>query len=116
MPQVGEQPCHFGDQWGQYIPINYSMTIIKRIRHAETGTIRLDLLSHMLDRDDWSIHSAVFQELDHLWGPHTIDRSTNYINTQLPRFNSHLGSEEMDAFTCDWSGENNWLCPPPKSD
>ena len=75
-----------------------------------------DLLSRMLDRDDWSIHPAVFQQLDCLWGPHTIDRFANYVNTQLPRFISRFwnpGSEAVDAFTCDWSGENNWLCPPP---
>ena len=38
-----------------------------------------DLLSRMLDRDDWSIHPAVFQQLDRLWGPHTIDRFANYV-------------------------------------
>ena len=77
---------------------------------------RADLLSRMLDRDDWSIHPAVFQQLELLWGPHTIDRFANYLNTQLPRFNSRFwnpGSEAVDAFTCNWAGENNWLCPPP---
>ena len=34
----------------------------------------------MLDRDDWSIHPVVFQQLDRLWGPHTIDRFANYVN------------------------------------
>ena len=77
---------------------------------------RADLLSRIVDRDDWSIHPAVFQQLELLWGPHTIDRFANYLNTQLPRFNSRFwnpGSEAVDAFTCDWAGENNWLCPPP---
>ena len=71
-------------------------------------------LSHMLDRDDWSIQPAVFQQLDCLWGPHSVDRFAIYVNTQLPRFNScywNSGSEAVDVFTCDWSGENNWLCP-----
>ena len=36
-------------------------------------------------------------------------------NAQLDRFNSRFwnpGSEAVDAFTCDWGGEINWLCPP----
>ena len=76
---------------------------------------RADLLSRIPDRDDWSIHPVVFQQLEFLWGPHTIDRFANHTNTQLPRFNSRFwnpGSEAVDAFTRDWSGENNWLCPP----
>ena len=58
----------------------------------------------------------VFQQLELLWGPHTIDRFANYLNTQLPRFNFRFwnpGSEAVDAFTCNWAGENNWLCLPP---
>ena len=50
-----------------------------------------------------------------MWGPHTIDQFASYFNTQLPRFNSRFwnpGSEAVDAFTCDWQGENNWWCPP----
>ena len=34
---------------------------------------------------------------------------------RLPRFKSRFwnsGSEAVDAFTCNWSGENNWLCLP----
>ena len=48
-------------------------------------------------------------------GPHTIDRFASYYNSQLPRFNSRFGNpgtEAVDAFTTNWSGENNWLCPP----
>ena len=70
-----------------------------------------DLLSHIQDSDDWSIHTAVFQQLELLWGPHIVDRFANYVNTQLSRFNSRFwnpGSEAVDAFTCDWAGENNW--------
>ena len=53
--------------------------------------------------------------LDDKWGPYTIDRFASFYNTQLPRFNSRFwnpGSEAVDAFTCDWGGENNWWCPP----
>ena len=74
-----------------------------------------DLLSRIIDRDDWSLHPSLFKMLDAKWGPHTIDRFASFFNSQLPRFNSRFwnpGSEAVDAFTCDWSGENNWWCPP----
>ena len=44
-----------------------------------------------------------------------MDRFANLHNCQVPRFNSwcwNPGSEAVDAFTVDWAGENNWLCPP----
>jgi len=58
---------------------------------------------------------GTFQELDAQWGPHTVDRFASYYNKQLSRFNSRFwnpGSESVDAFTCDWALDNNWLCPP----
>ena len=74
-----------------------------------------DYLSRIVDHDDWSLDGAIFQQLDHRWGPHTIDRFATHYNTQLPRFNSRFwnpGTEGVDAFTCDWSKDMNWLCPP----
>ena len=74
-----------------------------------------DYLSRIVDYDDWSLSQSTFKELDEHWGPHTVDRFASYYNTKLPRFNSRFwnpGSEAVDAFTCDWSEDNNWLCPP----
>ena len=61
------------------------------------------------------LNPVVFQELDDMWGPHTIDRFPDVHNRQLERFNSQYWnpwSEAVDAFTCDWSKENNWWCLP----
>ena len=44
-----------------------------------------------------------------------MDRFASFHNSQLPRFNSRCwnpGAEAVDAFTVNWVGENNWLCPP----
>lgn len=74
-----------------------------------------DYLSRVIDYDDWSLSPRVFRSIDTHWGPHTVDRFASDHNAQLPRFNSRFwspGAEAMDAFTIDWSGENNWLCPP----
>ena len=74
-----------------------------------------DYLSRLVDYDDWSLGHVSFMELDRVWGPHIVDRFASYYNTQLPRFNSRFwnpGTEDVDAFTCDWQMDNNWLCPP----
>ena len=47
--------------------------------------------------------------------PSTIDRFTDNKNAKLERFNSKYycpGTLSVNAFTTDWSEENNWLCPP----
>ena len=76
---------------------------------------RADYLSRIVDHDDWKLNPIVFAELDRAWGPHTVDRFASFHNCQLPRFNSRCwnpGSEAVDAFTVNWSGEVNWWCPP----
>ena len=75
-----------------------------------------DYLSRLRDTDDWMIRPAIFAHLDRLWGPHTIDRFANQLNSQLSRFNSRWwcpNTEAVDAFTCDWGSDINWACPPP---
>ena len=76
---------------------------------------RADLLSRIVDYDDWQLNPAVFRELDAAWGPYSVDRFASFHNCQIPRFNSRCwnpGSEAVDAFTVNWNGENNWWCPP----
>ena len=44
-----------------------------------------------------------------------MDRFASRHNTKLICFNSRYldhGSEAVDAFTVDWSLENNYFCPP----
>ncbi len=68
----------------------------------------------IVDYDDWKLNPSVFMWLDSCWGPHSIDKFASHYNTQLPRFNSRYwnpGTEAVDAFTANWAGENNWLCP-----
>lgn len=77
--------------------------------------IQADFLSRIVDFDDYSVHDEVFFQLDERWGPHSVDRFACSYNAKLPRFNSRFlqpGSEAVDAFSQDWSAENNWLVPP----
>ena len=76
----------------------------------------VDYLSCIVDYDDWFINPLVFKQVDLLRGPHTVDRFASHLNAQLPHFNSRFlcpRAEAVDAFTVNWSGENNWWCPPP---
>ena len=98
----------------------FSLTIHCQIRLEPEWVPReqneqADYLSRIIDLNDWLLNPEIFAQLDAQWGPHTIDRFASYENSQLPRFNSccwNPGSEAVDAFTTDWSGENNWWCPP----
>ena len=50
-----------------------------------------------------------------MWGPHEVDRFANHENAKLKRFNSMVwnpGTEQVNAFTQNWAGVNNWLVPP----
>ena len=74
-----------------------------------------DYLSRIVDYDDWKLNPIVFADLDCLWGPYSVDRFADASNAQLPRFNSRYwnkDTEAVDAFTVNWAGENNWVCPP----
>ena len=80
-----------------------------------TQNERADYLSKIYDDNDWGISDILFNWLEELWGPHSIDRFANYLNTKLPRYNSRYwnpGSESIDTFVCDWGHENNYVCPP----
>ena len=76
---------------------------------------RADALSRIIDVDDWGISFEFFEFLNSMWGPFTIDRFANLSNTKLQRFNSLYWNPRtcaVDAFSCNWRGENNWLVPP----
>ena len=76
-----------------------------------------DALSKCGDSDDWSINDQVFIELNTKWGPHTVDRFATHLNTKCKRFNSRFwvpGTEGIDGLDKLWSGELNWLVPPPR--
>lgn len=76
---------------------------------------RADNLSKVPDTDDWQLNPIIFSDLDKRWGPHTFDRFASHRNTLCPKFSSRYwcpGTQGVDAFTFDWSSENNWISPP----
>ncbi|GFO31079.1 integrase [Plakobranchus ocellatus] len=62
------------------------------------------------------MHPRLFQYLDAVWGPHSIDRFASMNTTLCPRYNSLY----LDPFTCgvdalhqsDWATENNFVNAP----
>jgi hypothetical protein len=70
-----------------------------------------DNLSRYSDCDDWGIHSDVFEELDALWGTHTVDRLATDYNSNSKCLRK--GTEAINAFIQNSSYECNWLVPPP---
>ena len=74
-----------------------------------------DYLSKCIDKDDWEITTTLFDKLNTLYGPFTIDRFASNRNTKTLRFNSKYlcpNTEAVDAFTQNWESENNLLVPP----
>ena len=80
-----------------------------------------DYMSHEWERSHYgySLSKNTFERLDQAWGPHTIDSFSEAHNCRVASesglFNSQFfceGSEWVDAFTCDWSKENNWVHAP----
>jgi len=65
----------------------------------------------LIDFNDYELNDVIFQGLDELWGPHSVDRFGCSYNAKLPRFNPRC-SEAVDPFCQDWGFINNWLCPP----
>ena len=41
-----------------------------------------DAISKLTDYDDYTINEAIFQRIDLLWGPHTVDRFACYNSLQ----------------------------------
>ena len=46
---------------------------------------RADLISRLIDFDDYELNHVIFQGLDELWGLHTVDRFACNYNAKLPR-------------------------------
>jgi hypothetical protein len=74
-----------------------------------------DARSREFDMSDWEISDAVWRLIDQRWGPHTWDRFAAVTNTRCSKFTARFyqpGCHWPDSLTQDWSGENNYACPP----
>ena len=80
-----------------------------------TENERADYISRLVDFDDWQITPDLFQSLEQLWGPHTVDCFANYYTARLPRFFPRFwnpGTSGIDFFAQELSSENCLVVPP----
>ena len=74
-----------------------------------------DSLSKTPDTDDWETTTELLLTLNKKWGPFTVDRFADNNNKKVTRFNSKFycpNTENVNAFSVSWMGENNFLVPP----
>ena len=74
-----------------------------------------DMISKFVDTDSWTIDLETFSFIESKFGKFTVDRFSDDLNKKCSRFNSRFfcpGTESVNCFTCDWSNDFNWLCPP----
>ena len=80
-----------------------------------TANEQADYLSRIKDFDDWEVAPSIFQQIDALFGPHTLDAFANYKNAKVTRFFSRFwnpGTAGVDAFYQDWANNDAWVAPP----
>ena len=76
---------------------------------------RADYFSRIVDVDDWQVDAYWFKFICSRFGRPTDDRFADDYNKKVVRFNSRFFSrntEAIDAFSCHWGGELNYLVPP----
>ena len=88
------------------------------VAHHISGVcnVESDALSRMSLRHEWQLHPAVFQQLEHMFGPHSIDRFASCATALLPIYNSRRddpGTAGVDALAqADWGQHMNFVNPP----
>ena len=83
---------------------------------AGKDNIRADRLSRLMSPYEWSLDDRIFQKLEKLWGPHTVDRCASMISTKLEVYNSLYYDPKSAGVDClaqtDWAAHNNFVNPP----
>ena len=79
--------------------------------------VAADRLSRVLNPwTELELAPWAFQEIEHRWGPHSVDLMASSVNALIPRFFSWRvdpAAAGTDALTQDWSTETNpYLFPP----
>jgi hypothetical protein len=80
-----------------------------------TEVTKADFISRIIDLDDWQITRSLFDHLENLWGPHSIDCFANHYNHKISRFYSRFwtpGCTGIDFFIQHLHSENCLLVPP----
>lgn len=95
----------------------YRNNIIIQSKHlAGRLNTEADRLSRLSLQYEWKMVPVLFQQIDNLFGPHTIDRFASMSTAQLPRYNSQYAdplTSGVDALAQqDWAREVNFVNAP----
>ncbi len=75
-----------------------------------------DALSRLPNAYEWMLQPKLFQYLNNLWGPYSIDRFATFMNAQLPQYNSQHADPQSagtDALAQqDWAEHLNFVNAP----
>jgi len=77
--------------------------------------VSADYISKIRDTDSWGIDNKLFLFVQKHFGKFTFDRFADNLNRKTPNFSSRYhcpGTCYVNAFTENWSGHFNWICPP----
>ena len=78
--------------------------------------VRADFMSrHLSDRTDWRLNPHLFNLLNQLWGPFTVDLFATRLSRQLPKFYSWRPDPESagtNALIQDWRDSIGYAHPP----
>ncbi|KAL5018389.1 hypothetical protein ScPMuIL_004111 [Solemya velum] len=101
--------------WAELIDNKVSL-VAKHI--AGSQNVHSDFLSRLESHSDWKMNTGLFQYLDRVWGPHTIDRCASFLTKQIPCYNSLFYDPFTSGIDClgqrDWWQHNNFVNPPFK--
>ena len=75
-----------------------------------------DRLSRYPAQYEWYIHPALFNYIDSLFGPHSVDRFASILTRQTSRYNSLFWDPETEGIDAlhqsNWRQEMNFVNPP----
>lgn len=74
-----------------------------------------DSISRVIDYDDWSTANEFYEHISAMHEPFTVDCFASQYTAKCSKFYSKFwcpGTFGVDAFSFDWSKDNNWLVPP----
>jgi hypothetical protein len=92
---------------------NTDLTLLWIPREANEAA---DYLSKVADVDDWEVDQRIFNFLDKVYGPFSIDLFASHLSKKSDKFLSKYwctGTAGVNAFAYSWAGEFAWLVPPP---
>ena len=83
-----------------------------RMEYVRSACNPADEPSRWKFRDEWRLCGPLFNKMEGIFGPHSIDLFASRSTHLLPRYVSRFLDPEalaVDAFSVSWAGERSWI-------